>query len=104
MLKDRKEGVVYLHWCALTIAAIVTYLSWVAFAKVSPGFQEIQRTNILEYLLGVVIAAFWAHQGLPGVAHRLGNMGLIESIRHARHQLIRFIAVLFTLAFVMKDS
>ncbi len=104
MLKDRKEGVVYLHWCALTIAAIATYLSWVAFAKANPGFQEIQRTNILEYLLGVVIAAFWAHQGLPGVAHRLGNMGLIESIRHARHQLIRFIAVLFTLAFVMKDS
>jgi len=104
MLKDRKEGVVYLHWCALTIAAIVTYLCWVAFAKANPGFQEIQRTTVLEYLLGVVIAAFWAHQGLPGVAHRLGNMGLIESIRHARHQLIRFIAVLFTLAFVMKDS
>ncbi len=104
MLKDRKEGVVYLHWCALTIAAVAVYCGWVAFADASPAFHGVGEANASLYLLGVVIAAFWAHQGLPGVAHRLGNMGLIESIRHARHQLIRFIAVLFTLAFVMKDS
>ncbi|HTB81366.1 MAG TPA: hypothetical protein VK717_10815, partial [Opitutaceae bacterium] len=104
MLKDRKEGVVYLHWCALTIAAVAVYCGWVAFADTSSAFHGVGEANASLYLLGVVIAAFWAHQGLPGVAHRLGNMGLIESIRHARHQLIRFIAVLFTLAFVMKDS
>jgi exopolysaccharide biosynthesis polyprenyl glycosylphosphotransferase len=104
MLKDRKEGVVYLHWCSLTVAASGVYLGWLVFAKISPGFHGVQGPNVLLYLFGVVIGSVWLHQGLHGVGHRLGDMGWIESMRHSRQQLFRFIIVLFTLAFVIKDS
>jgi len=104
MLKDRKEGVVHLHWCALTITAAGVYLAWLAFAKISPGFHGVQGPNVLLYLFGVVIASCWLHRGLHSIGHRLGDMGLIESTRHSRQQLFRFVVVLFTLAFVIKDS
>ncbi|HXC01280.1 MAG TPA: exopolysaccharide biosynthesis polyprenyl glycosylphosphotransferase [Opitutaceae bacterium] len=104
MLKDRKEGVVYLHWCSLTVAASGVYLGWLAFAKISPGFHGVQGPNVLLYLFGVVIASCWMHRGLHLIGHRLGDMGLIESIRHSRQQLFRFVIVLFTLAFVIKDN
>lgn len=104
MLKNRKEGIVYLHWCALTIAAVCVYVGWLAFAKISPGFHGVQGANVMLYLLGVVIASFWLHHGMNDIGHRLGDMGLFESMRHSRHQLSRFIVVLFTLAFVLKDS
>ncbi len=104
MIKNRKEGVIYLHWCALTSAAVGVYLGWLAFAKISPGFHGVQGLNVVLYLLGVVIASFWLHHGMYNVGHRLGDMGLIESIRYSRHQLSRFIVVLFTIAFLIKDS
>ena len=53
MLRDRKEGVIYLHWCALTIAAVGTYAGWVLLEKGIHGFHG---TNILLYLLGVVVS------------------------------------------------
>jgi exopolysaccharide biosynthesis polyprenyl glycosylphosphotransferase len=104
MLKDRREGVVYLHWCSLTVAASGVYLGWLAFAKFSPGFHGVQGPNVLLYLFGVVIASVWLHRALHSVGHRLGDMGLIESMRHSRQQIFRFIIVLFTLAYVIKDS
>jgi len=104
MLKDRKEGVEYLHWCALSVTAVGVYLGWVWFAQASHGFRGVQGPNVLVYLLGVVVASFWVHQGMHSVSHRLGNMGLIEAMRLSRQQLLRFIAVLFTLAFVIKDN
>jgi exopolysaccharide biosynthesis polyprenyl glycosylphosphotransferase len=104
MLKNRNEGVIYLHWCALTCAAVGVYLGWLAFAKASPDFHGVQGANVMLYLLGVVIASFWLHHGMYNVGHRLGDMGLIESIRFSRHQLSRFIVVLFTIAFLIKDS
>jgi len=104
MLKDRKDGVLYLHWCALSVTAVGVYLAWVWFSHSAHGFRGVEGPYVLTYLLGVVVASFWVHQGMHGVAHRLGNMGLIESMRLSRQQLLRFIAVLFTLAFVIKDN
>jgi exopolysaccharide biosynthesis polyprenyl glycosylphosphotransferase len=104
MLKDRKEGVVYLHWCALVVTAVGIYLGWLAFAKISPGFHGVQGSTVMLYLFGVVIASFWQYRGLHAAGHRLGDLGLIESIHLSRQQLFRFVIVLFTLAFVMKDS
>ncbi|MGA3006628.1 MAG: exopolysaccharide biosynthesis polyprenyl glycosylphosphotransferase [Opitutaceae bacterium] len=88
----------------MTVTAVGAYLAWLAFAKISPGFHGVQGHNVRLYFLGVVVACFWMYQGMEGVGHRLGDMGLIESSRHSRHQLFRFIAVLFTLAFVIKDG
>lgn len=104
MLKDRKEGVLYLHWCALSVTAVGLYLAWVAFAQAWHGLHAVEGPYVLVYLLGVVVASFWVHQGMHSVGHRLGNMGLIEAMRLSRQQLLRFIAVLFTLAFVIKDN
>src|SRR6267154_5557128 len=104
MLKNRKEGVIYLHWCALTCAAVGVYMGWRAFAKISPDFHGVQGANVVLYLLGVIIASFWLHHGMINVGHRLGDMGLIESIRCSRHQLSRFIVVIFTIAFLIKDD
>ncbi|HWZ94464.1 MAG TPA: exopolysaccharide biosynthesis polyprenyl glycosylphosphotransferase [Opitutaceae bacterium] len=104
MLKDRKDGVVYLHWCALTVAAAGAYIGWLAFAEASPAFHGVRGPNVWLYLFGVVIASFWQHRGLHLSGHRLGDMGFIESMRHSWHQLFRFVIVLFTLAFVIKDN
>jgi len=104
MLKDRKEGVIYLHWCALTLTAVGVYLGWMIFAKINPGFHGVQGSNVVLYLLGVIVASCWLHRGLHHIGHRLGDMGFAESFLHSRHQLFRFIIVLFTLAFVIKDS
>ncbi len=104
MLKDRKEGVAYIHSAALALAAASVYVAWLTYARSSPAFHGVGVKNGLLYLLGVVIASFWLHQGLYGVAQRLGDMGMIESNRHARQQVFRFAIVLFALAVVMNDD
>jgi exopolysaccharide biosynthesis polyprenyl glycosylphosphotransferase len=104
MLKDRREGLVYLHWCALTIAAVGTYLGWVAFVRAWPSVHSVEGPNFLLYLLGVVVASFSVHIGGDDSSPRLGQMGLIESIPHTLHQLSRYIAVLLALAFITRDG
>jgi exopolysaccharide biosynthesis polyprenyl glycosylphosphotransferase len=104
MLKDRREGLVYLHWCALTIASVGVYLGWVAFIRAWPATHQIEGPNFLLYLLGVIVASFSVHIGGDDANPRLGEMGLIESIPHTLGQLSRYIAVLLALAFLTRDS
>ena len=104
MLKDRREGLVYLHWCALTIVAVAVYLGWVAFIRAWPATHQVEGPNFLLYLLGVVVASFSVHIGGDDSSPRLGQLGLIESIPHTLHQLARYIAVLLALAFITRDG
>jgi len=103
MIKDRKEGVLYLHECALALTSAGVYLGWIEVARAT-GFRLVDTFNTSLYLLGIVVACLWFHQGLVAVGHRLGDMGLFESMRHARHQLFRLAAVLALIAFATKDS
>jgi len=104
MLKDRREGLVYLHWCALTAVSVGVYLGWVAFIRAWPSIHQVEGTNFLLYLLGVVVASFSVHMGGDDSTPRLGQVGLIESIPHTLHQLSRYIAVLLALAFLTRDG
>jgi len=104
MLKDRKEGLAHLHGCALTLTSVAAYGLWLAFCRYTGWIQLAQGVDLSLYLLGVLVASFWIHHNLATVSLRLGDMGLIESIRAVKYQLLRLVAVLFTLAFVTKDS
>ena len=104
MLKDRREGLVYLHWCALTIISVAVYLGWVAFINAWPSIHPVDGSDLLLYLLGVIVASFSVHIGGDDSSPRLGEMGLIESIPHTLHQLVRYVAVLLALAFLTRDS
>jgi Bacterial sugar transferase/CoA-binding domain len=104
MLKDRREGLVYLHWCALTAVAVAVYLCWVAFIRAWPSIRPVEGPNFLLYLLGVIVASFSVHIGGDDSNPRLGQMGLIESIPHTLHQLSRYVAVLLALAFLTRDG
>src|ERR1017187_7000809 len=104
MLKDRREGLVYLYWCALTIVAVAVYLGWVAFIRAWPSIHQVEGPNFLLYLLGVVVASFSVHIGGDDSNPRLGQLGLFESIPHTLHQLARYVAVLLALAFITRDG
>ena len=45
MLKDRREGLVYLYWCGLTIVAVAVYLGWVAFIRAWPSVHPVEGPN-----------------------------------------------------------
>jgi exopolysaccharide biosynthesis polyprenyl glycosylphosphotransferase len=105
MFKNRREGMVYLHWCALSFLAVALYLAWVEIALSYPVFfTGIDRKYTTIYLLGVIVASFWLRRVLNTVGQRLGDMDFLEASGHSRHQVLRFIAVLFPMAFIMKDS
>lgn len=94
----------HLHGCALTLTAVAVYLLWLAIFRYTEWVQLAKGVDLSLYLLGVIVASFWVHHNLSVVSLRLGDMGLIESIRAGKYQILRFVAVLFTLAFVTKDS
>jgi exopolysaccharide biosynthesis polyprenyl glycosylphosphotransferase len=105
MFKNRTEGVVYLHWCALGLLTVATYRGWVAVAEAHPRlFPGVDRAYANRYLLGVVIAAFWLQRILKTVGHRLGSMRWREASRHSRHQVLRFAVVLLALAFLSRPA
>lgn len=104
MLRDRREGVVYLYWCLQTFAAVGTYLAWVAFVQAWPTSHPLDGTKVMFYLLGVVLASFSLHAGQHNSDHRLAPMGLMEAIPYTFHQVLRFAAVLLALAVLMRDQ
>lgn len=103
MLKHRQEGLRCLHGCALVLTAAGLYVLWTALLEWTGWvrFAEPDRTSV--YLLGVLASMLWVGHGLKGYQGRLGNFGWLESVRVARQQLIRIVAVLFTIVFVTKD-
>ena len=104
MLKDRQDGLRCLHGCALILTASALYLIWTAIVEWTGWVKLAQPVDTSVYLLGVFVAALWISHGMRHQQARLGNMGWLESARIARQQLIRVVAVLFTIAFVTKDT
>jgi len=48
VLTDRREGVVYLYWCAQTFAAVATYLATTWYHQVGPFGENSARDSALE--------------------------------------------------------
>lgn len=104
MLKDRQEGLRCLFGCALILTASTLYLVWMATVEWTGWVKLAEPVDTSVYFLGVFAGALWITHGMRHQQSRLGNLGWLESVRTARQQLIRFIAVLFTIAFVTKDT
>jgi exopolysaccharide biosynthesis polyprenyl glycosylphosphotransferase len=104
MLKDRQEGLRCLHGCALVLTASTLYLIWTAVIEWTGWVKLAQPVDTSIYLLGVFAGALWITHGMRQQQSRLGNIGWLESVRIARQQLIRIVVVLFTIAFVTKDT
>jgi len=104
VFKDRRDGMVYLHWCALTATAVGAYLGWLAFAAGRPTFNPLPQAGIFLYLLGVIVASFWVEHGLRTADHRFAVVGLVESIPHTLQQLLRYVVVILALAFLTKEG
>jgi exopolysaccharide biosynthesis polyprenyl glycosylphosphotransferase len=104
MVKDRQEGLRCLHGAAIVVTSAVVYAGWIALIERLGWVKFAQSANVSLYLLGVLASTLWITYGLRGYQSRLGNLGWIEAARMARQQLVRIIAVLFTIAFVTKDT
>ena len=104
MLKDRQEGLRCLHGCALVLTASTLYLVWTAVVEWTGWVKLAQPVDTSVYLLGVFAGALWITHGMRHQQSRLGNLGWMESVQIARQQLIRIVVVLFTIAFVTKDT
>ena len=104
MLKDRQEGLRCLHGCALVLTASIVYVGWAAAIEWLGWVKLAESVNLSIYLLGVFASALWITHGLRGYQSRLGNLSWAEAAGLARQQLVRIIAVLFTIAFATKDA
>lgn len=104
MVKDRQEGLRCLHGAAIVVTSAAVYAGWIALIERLGWVKFAQSANVSLYLLGVLASTLWITYGLKGYQSRLGNLGWIEAARMARQQLVRIIAVLFTIAFVSKDT
>lgn len=104
MLKDRQEGLRCLHGCALVITACAVYLAWAAAIEWIGWVKLAETASTSLYLLGVFTSALWITHSLRGYQSRLGNLGWGKAMRISRQQLVRIIAVLFTIAFATKDT
>lgn len=104
MLKDRQEGLRSLHGWALALTASTLFLTWTAILQWTGWVRLAEPVNTSVYLLGVFASSLWIIHSLKPYQARLGSMGWLEAARAARQQLVRFIAVLFTIAFATKDS
>jgi exopolysaccharide biosynthesis polyprenyl glycosylphosphotransferase len=104
MTSDRKNGLVSLHGCALGVTSILVFAGWARLVGAVGWIHLVRTVSLPFYMLAVVAASILVYQGLGVVSNRLGDMTWMESIRHARHQVFRFVAVLFTFAFVSKDG
>jgi len=104
MLKDRQEGLRCLHGCALVLTASAVYLAWAAMIEWIGWIKLAAPARTSLYFFGVVASSLWITHGIRGYQTRLGDLGWMESARIARQQLIRIVAVIFTIAFAMKDT
>lgn len=104
MLKDRQEGLRCLFGCALVLTTTALFLAWTTLVEWMGWIKLAQPVNTSIYLLGVFASTLWITHGIKVYQGRLGNLGWWESTRIARQQLVRLIAVVFTIAFATKDT
>ena len=104
MLKDRQEGLYCLHGIALLLTARWVFLAWAAVLNFTEWIRLAESVNLPLYFVGVLAAALWVMHSLRGYQQRLGNPSWGDAARIARHQIVRFVAILFTIVFVTKDT
>lgn len=103
MLKNRQSGLVALHGIILLTLVAVTFLGLLLLVESRGWIHFNVEVNWGLYLLGVIVAMGWVHRSLRGAGGRLGALTWREALRLTGQQIVRLMAVLFTLAFVMKD-
>jgi exopolysaccharide biosynthesis polyprenyl glycosylphosphotransferase len=104
MLKDRQEGLRCLFGCAIVLITTALFLVWTALVQWAGWIKLAEHVNMSVYLLGVFASALWITYGIKGYQSSLGNFGWWQSIRIARQQLVRLMAVVFSITFVLKDT
>lgn len=103
MLKNRQAGLVALHGLILLTLVAATFLGLLLLVEGQGWIHFNVEVNWGLYLLGVIVAMGWVHRSLRGAGGRLGALTWREALRLTGQQVVRLMAVLFTLAFVMKD-
>lgn len=104
MLKHRQDGLVFLHGLLL-VGAIVALFLLLAEAFRRTGWSDLPAgMDWGIYLMGVVAAMAWNLHALSAFAVRLGGLTVREAMRLTRHQLIRLMAVLFTVTFAVPHA
>lgn len=106
MLRHRIEGLIGLH--SAVLFAVICAL-FIVIAKVLPAMGWVvlhKDVNLGIYFCGVLVAMALVHRNLQGahVRTRYGRLTLRETFRLTAHQMMRLMLVMFTLAFLMKDS
>lgn len=105
MLKDRQEGLHCLHGIALLLTAVVVFLGWACLLNFTQWIKLAESVNLPLYLVGVVASALWVMHSMRGYQQgRLGNLTWIGAVLMARQQIVRFVAVLFAIVFLTKDT
>jgi exopolysaccharide biosynthesis polyprenyl glycosylphosphotransferase len=104
MLKDRQEGLHCLHGIALTLTAVGVFAGWAGLLELTKWIRLAEPVNLPLYLVGVVAGSLWIMHHMRGYTGRLGNLSWFDAARMARQQIVRLVAVLFTIVFVTKDT
>lgn len=103
MLKHRRDGLVVLHGILLLALVAAAFLGSLALVESRGWIRFNAGVNWGLYFTGVVVAMLWIHRGLQGAGDRLGALSGPEALRLTAQQVVRLMAVLFTLVFAMKD-
>lgn len=103
MLKNRQEGLLFLHGLMLDVAIVVLFLVQLGVTHWTGLIRFNYGVNWTVYLMGVIVAMVWNHHALPAMASRLGVLTLRETLRLTRQQLFRLMAVLFAVGFATQD-
>lgn len=104
MLKHRQDGLVVLHGTILLFLIAAAFVSFRLLVENQGWITFNLEVNWGLYLIGVLVAMAWIHYSLRGIGGRLGALTGREAMRLTAQQLVRLMVVLFTLAFVMKDT
>jgi len=103
MLKNRQDGLIALHGAVLLILVATAFVGSLLLVETRGWIQFNLEVNWGLYLVGVVVAMAWIQHSLLGAGDRLGVLTWREALRLAAQQVVRLMAVLFTLTFVTKD-
>jgi exopolysaccharide biosynthesis polyprenyl glycosylphosphotransferase len=103
MLKNRQNGLAALHGTILLLLVAAAFLGSLLLVETRGWIQFNVEVNWGRYLVGVLVAMAWIHYSLRRAGQKLGALTWREALRLTAQQLVRLMAVLFTLTFIMKD-
>lgn len=103
MLKHRQDGLVALHGMLLMLLVVGLFLGALLAVQGLDLIRFNMDVNWGIYGSGIVVAMLWIHHNLGGVGERLGVLTAKEALRLTVQQVVRLVAVLFTLVFLLQD-